>query len=197
MILSDKKIRDLIEKEKLIENYNEKNIQAVSYDVTSSNVIQVFNRILGVVDLRDKTSIPLANKEINIDYGYRIMPNEYILVKTKEKFNFPEFLTGHIRPRTTFARLGLILSDQHINPTFSGHLYLGLLNTTPNTIEIYPDLKIGQMVFEEIEGEISKELLYKNKSDAKYQNEDKFVSPPIAEEIEEEYQRILKRISKK
>lgn len=197
MILSDKKIRDLIEKEKLIENYNEKNIQAVSYDVTSSNVIQVFNRILGVVDLRDKTSIPLANKEINIDYGYRIMPNEYILVKTREKFNFPEFLTGHIRPRTTFSRLGLILSDQHVNPTFSGHLYLGLLNATPNTIEIYPDLKIGQMIFEEIEGEISEELLYKNKSDAKYQNEDKFVSPPIAEEIEEEYQRILKRISKK
>ena len=197
MILSDKKIRDLIEKEKLIENYNEKNIQAVSYDVTSSNVIQVFNRILGVVDLRDKTSIPLANKEINIDYGYRIMPNEYILIKTREKFNFPEFLTGHIRPRTTFSRLGLILSDQHVNPTFSGHLYLGLLNATPNTIEIYPDLKIGQMIFEEIEGEISEELLYKNKSDAKYQNEDKFVSPPIAEEIEEEYQRILKRISKK
>lgn len=197
MILSDKKIRSLIEKEKLIENYNEKNIQAVSYDVTSSNVIQVFNRILGVVDLRDKTSISLANKEINIDYGYRIMPNEYILVKTKEKFNFPEFLTGHIRPRTTFSRLGLILSDQHVNPTFSGHLYLGLLNTTPNTIEIYPDLKIGQMVFEEIEGEITEELLYKNKSDAKYQNENKFISPPIAEEIEEEYQKFLKRILKK
>ena len=53
------------------------------------------------------------------------MPNEYILVKTKEKFNFSCVLTGHIRPRTTFSRLGLILSDQHINPTFSGHLYLG------------------------------------------------------------------------
>ena len=76
-------------------------------------------------------------------------------------------------------------------------MYLGLLNATPYSIEIYPDLKIGPMIFEEIEGEISEELLYKNKSDAKYQNEDKFVSPPIAEEIEEEYQRILKRISKK
>ena len=46
MILSDKKIRELVDKNNLIENYNEKNLQAVSYDITSSNVIQVFNRVL-------------------------------------------------------------------------------------------------------------------------------------------------------
>lgn len=197
MILSDKKIRELVDKNNLIENYNEKNLQAVSYDITSSNVIQVFNRVLGTINLRDKASTSLANKEITIDYGYKIMPNEYILVKTKEKFNFPAFLTGHIRPRTTFSRLGLILSDQHINPTFSGHLYLGFLNTTPYTIEIYPNLKIGQIIFEKIEGEVTEKLLYKNKIDAKYQNEDKFISPSVADEIEAEYQRILKRILEK
>ena len=31
----------------------------------------------------------------------------------------------------------------------------------------------------------------------KYQNEDKFISPSVADEIEAEYQRILKRISEK
>ena len=47
--------------------------------------------MLGTINLRDKASTSLANKEITIDYGYKIMPNEYILVKTKEKFNFPAF----------------------------------------------------------------------------------------------------------
>ena len=56
MILSDKKIRELVDKNNLIENYNEKNLQAVSYDITSSNVIQVFNRVLGTINLRDKAS---------------------------------------------------------------------------------------------------------------------------------------------
>ena len=71
------------------------------------------------------------------------------------------------------------------------------MNTTPYTIEIYPNLKIGQIIFEKIEGEVTEELLYKNKIDAKYQNEDKFISPSVADEIEAEYQRILKRILEK
>ena len=181
------------------ENYNEENLQAVSYDICASNVIQVFNRIQGTVDLRSKESIKLSNKEVFIDYGYKIMPGEYILVKTKEKFNMTADLTGHIRPRTTFTRLGLVLSDQHINPTFSGHLYLGFLNTTPNAIEIFPELIIGQIVFEKISGDITENLLYKNKKDAKYQNENTFVSPDISKEINsntiERYKELMKDLA--
>lgn len=195
MIISDKKIRLLIKNNKLIENYTEENIQAVSYDIMSSNVIQIFNRIPGKINLQNKNDVRLANKKVYIDYGYTIMPNEYILIKTKEKFNFPETLTGHIRPRTTFTKLGLILSDQHINPTFSGYLYLGLYNATPNAIEIYPNLRIGQMVFEEIEGEITNNLLYKNKIDAKYQNEDTFITPSISNEAQIAYRKFLEGIN--
>lgn len=199
MVLTDKEISKLVTESNMIENYNEENLQAVSYDICASNVIQVFNRIQGTVDLRSKESIKLSNKEVFIDYGYKIMPGEYILVKTKEKFNMTDDLTGHIRPRTTFTRLGLILSDQHINPTFSGHLYLGFLNATPNAIEIFPGLIIGQIVFERIDGEISDNLLYKNKKNAKYQDESKFIPSAVSEEIDEEllsqYQKISKKIA--
>lgn len=198
MVLTDKEISKLVTESNIIENYNEENLQAVSYDICASNVIQVFNRIQGTVDLRSKESIKLSNKEVFIDYGYKIMPGEYILVKTKEKFNMTADLTGHIRPRTTFTRLGLVLSDQHINPTFSGHLYLGFFNATPNAIEIFPELIIGQIVFEKISGDITENLLYKNKKDAKYQNEDSFIFPQISDEITEDiidqYQKMKSKI---
>jgi len=199
MILTDQEIAKLVKEKNIIENYVKENLQAVSYDVSASNIIQIFNRVQGTIDLRSKESIALANKEVCMDYGYKIMPGEYIIVKTKEKFNMPHNLTGHIRPRTTFTRLGLILSDQHINPTFLGHLYLGLLNATPNAVEIFPELIIGQIVFERIDGIVSDDRLYKNKKNAKYQNENKFISPAINEEIgfdvREQYEKIIKKLA--
>jgi dCTP deaminase len=183
VILTDKEISKLVKEKRMIENYIEDNLQSVSYDLTASNIIQIFNKVQTTINLKSKDSIALANKEVSINYGYKIMPNEYILIKTKESFNLPDNLTGHIRPRTTFTRLGLVLSVQHINPTFSGHLYLGMLNSTPNAIEIFPDLIIGQVIFEQVFGEITPELLYKNKKSAKYQNESEFISPDITKEI--------------
>ena len=111
---------------------------------------------------------------ISSQSGYPIKPGEYILIKTREKFNIPANLTAHVRPRTTFNRFGLTLSDQHMNPGFRGHLFLGLYNATPNIISIVPGLTIGQMVFEKVQGEISPQKLYNQKPDAKYQDEDDF-----------------------
>lgn len=199
MILTDKEISELVKKQNIIEKYSEKNLQAVSYDLTASNIIQIFNKIQSTIDLKTTKNIKLSTREMTIDYGYRLMPSEYILIKTKEKINMPENLSGHIRPRTTFSRLGLVLSDQHINPTFSGHLYLGMLNVTPNVIEIFPDLIIGQVVFEKIYGDITPELLYKNKTNAKYQNESDFILSDISKEISPEtkaqFEKLLKELS--
>ena len=123
--------------------------------------------------------LSLASNEINIEFGYLMLPNDYVLIKTKEFFNIPESITAHIRPRTTFSRLGLIINGQQIQPTFSGYLYLGVFNATPNPIKICSELLIAQIVFEEIDGTVTESRLYKNKTDAKYLNEDKFVAPNV------------------
>lgn len=190
MILTDKMIKALVECENpLIENYTENNLQAASYDLTASNSIQTFVRVQQPIRLNSKESIAQSNKEYVMEYGYKIMPGEYILVKTKESIHLPKNLTAHVRPRTSFTRLGLLLSDQHINPTFHGHLYLGMLNVTPNTIEIMPELGIGQIVFEELDGDVTPELLYENKKNAKYQHEDSYIVADLREELNPELQR--------
>lgn len=196
MVLSDCEIKKLVEQEHILEPFDEHKLQAVSYDITSGSVVQVYQRLNQAISLKDKQQIQTATDEVSIIDGYHIKPGEYILVKTKETFNMPANLTAHIRPRTTFTKIGLILSDQHMNPGFKGHLYLGLYNATPNTIDIFPGLSIGQMVFETIQGEISPERLYNQKRDAKYQNEDKFIAPRL-DELPEEAQREVNEIVNK
>ena len=177
MVLSDKMIRDLAINQNMLEPFDEKKLQAVSYDISSGNVVVVYKTIDRSIDLRNKGLVELVTRNVDITAGYHIKPNEYILVKTKERFSMPANLTAHIRPRTTFTKLGLTVSAQHMNPEFQGYLYLGLYNATPNIIDIYPNLTIAQMVFEEITGEITEEKLYNHKKDAKYQNEDEFIAP--------------------
>lgn len=188
MVLSDRKIRELIDSQNLISDFVEVNLQAASYDFTSGDVVCSFRVAKGGIDLRNQPDVDMMSEEFLITGGYDLMPNEYVLVKVKEKINLPDNIVGHVRPRTTYTKLGLILTGQHVNPTFEGHLYVGLRNVTPTSIRIYPGLVIGQLVFEEIDGEVTETLLYKNKVNAKYQNEDSYIAPKVREELPIELQ---------
>lgn len=193
MILSSQKIKNLITNDanSLINGYKESNLQAASYDITSDNIVVSFSSLPAVLSLNENINIEEFYNKANIDNGYKMMPGEYVLIKVKESFNLPRNVVAHIRPRTTYTRLGLLLCDQHINPTFQGTLYLGMFNATTRVVELYPNLIIGQIVFEEIDGDIPDELLYKNKKNAKYQNEDEFLPPNISEDIQAFYRKAL------
>lgn len=191
MILSDQEIdkRARMDDEKqkdnaLIKPYDREKLQAVSYDISIGESIQVFQKSENAINLLDQTMFASPCKETDIVGGYRLLPGEYVLAKTKEYFQMPADLAAHIRPRTSYTRMGLMLSDQHVNPTFHGHLYLGLLNTTPNIIYLFPDMVIGQIVFEAIQGTVSKDALYMNKPDAQYQGECDFRPVRLDEQMQ-------------
>ena len=197
MILSDQEISKLVQSNNLIENFVETNLQAASYDVSAGSQVQIFNRVQGILDLRDKSVISMTNKEVDLNYGYQMMPGEYILVKTKEILHMTDDLIAYVKPRTTFSRIGLLLTEQYVNPSFEGYLYLGLHNISPNVIKIVSGLKIGHIFFEKVQGNISSHLLYRNKPDAKYQNENSFINPRIDEfneEYKQEYNRLMNKL---
>lgn len=166
----------------LIEKFNIDRLQSVSYDVSMSNKIMKFKDEFKTIYLDEKNDVENLFDEEDISRGYKLRPDEYILVKLNERLNMPNDLAGHIRPRTTFNKLGLIITCQHINPSYSGFLQIGIKNNTPNVIVLKPGLLIGQVVFETVDGEIREDLLYKNKKDSKYQNEDSFVGSKIYDE---------------
>lgn len=181
MILSDGGIRKLVQEQGMVHPFDEDRLQAVSYDITAGNVVRVYQRLNQPLDLSDRQQMGRATQEVmmSVQNKYHIKPGEYVLVKTRERFHIPAHITAHVRPRTTFTRIGLVVSDQHMNPGFRGYLFLGLLNATPNIIDLYPGIALAQMVFEEIEGEVSANKLYNRKADAHYQDEDGFIVPSL------------------
>lgn len=119
------------------------------------------------------------------------------LVSLRENIALPESITAHIRPRTRFTRLGLLVSDQHCNSTYEGNLKLGLFNATDYAIKIFPGVRIAQIVFEELKSTPSSEKMYKNKVNAVYQNEQEFrgavASKKLEDKVAEAVSLLLKR----
>lgn len=172
MVLTDKKIRELVKKEELIVPFNESNLQSESYDVTIGTEITELSKEIHCIDISKQETVD--NIYINIDIsenGYIISPKQYLLVSLRETLKVPDDITVHLRPKTRYTRLGLLVTDQHCNATYSGHLRIGLFNATEYPIHIYPDYTIAQLVFEELEEVPSSEKLYKNREDVHYQNE--------------------------
>lgn len=176
MILSDVDIRKCIGNgTALIKPFCEERLQGASYDLSMSNKIAVFKKQVRTIDLSEQSVIDsiYEPKELTSS-GYVLNPGEYILVTVAEEINVPTNMVAHIRPRTRFTRLGIMVSAQHCNPGYSGILQLGIHNSSPNAIIIKPNLHVAQIVFEELKSEASVEKQYQNKNDAAYMNEREF-----------------------
>lgn len=172
MILTDKKIRELSMNNQLVVPFKEERLQSESYDVTLGDTITVFKKEVRCLDIAEQSSIDSIYEELNIQKdGYVVSPKEYVLVSLEEIVSLPENISAHIRPKTRYTRLGLIVSDQHCNSTYVGHLRLGLFNATDYPIRIRAGVSIAQLVFDELSETPSEEKQYRNKEDARYQNE--------------------------
>lgn len=163
LVLSDKEIRDYATKvPPLIDGFSEESLQSESYDLTIGNIVSKYNSDFKILDLQNQTSIDEAYISIPIPAeGYLIGPKEYVLVSIGEKLNIPCNITAHIRPRTKFTRIGLIVSGQHCNSCYSGFLNLGLYNVNPFAVKIYAGMKLAQIVFEELKSTPSSEKQYR------------------------------------
>lgn len=183
MILTDKKIRTLCIGDKKMEAagsmiipFEETSLQSESYDLAIGGTIAILKKEVRCIDVTNQSDLDSMYEERELPTtGYVLSPKEYTIVSIKETVKIPEKITAHIRPRTRFTRMGLIVSDQHCNSTYEGNLKLGLFNATDFAIKIFPGIKIAQIVFEELIEKPSDEKLYRNKKNAAYQNEKAFI----------------------
>lgn len=171
MILNGNTIKELIAKNILIENGNMNNIRSASYDVTSSNYILKFRTNKEPISLADPSVLNNLVQKLNIKNGYQLKPQECILIPLEDSFNIPNDICAHIRGRTSFNRLGLYITIQHLNPGYKGKLNLTLTNLSPNTYIISPNMCLAQIIFEKLDNSAPINLLYYNEPFPSYQNE--------------------------
>jgi dCTP deaminase len=109
-----------------------------------------------------------------------IKPGEFYLANTKESFVFPDFIAGRLTGRSSIGRMGLTIHQTAglFDPGFEGEAVLEMKNVTDKTIKLEPGTKVGQMVFEKLNGFVAEPY---NSEENHYQGQEGAVPSKINE----------------
>jgi len=142
MILSDTEIHDLIE-QGMVQHYQPELINPASLDLRLGDLIMLES-------VESHQMIPLSIKDYTAEHPYQLVPGQFILAQTMEVFHMPEDIAGLFFLKSSRAREGYEnLHAGYADPGWHGSaLTLELKNARQlQSLPIYPELKIGQMVF--------------------------------------------------
>ena len=144
MILSDRSIKELIKRGRLvIEPYKEENIQASSIDLTLGGELLFYRS--ECIDLKSE-HIPV--EKINIPGEGILIPSKaFLLATTEEYIKLPENITAFVEGRSSLGRLGLFIENAGwVDAGFEGQITLELYNANNCPIRIYKGIRICQIV---------------------------------------------------
>jgi len=156
MILCDHDIKLAVEQNKLgIDPYNLENVQPASYDVSLSNLFQVFlvsNRRF--IDPREDQRPNMQRIETPEGNVFVLDPGKFALGSTCEVIRNPHNLVSRLEGKSSLGRLGLVVhaTAGYIDPGFEGRITLELFNMASLPILLYPGMKIGQLSFARMTG---------------------------------------------
>jgi dCTP deaminase len=162
MILSDSEIVLNVNLGKIvIKPFNTKYLNPNTVDLTLNKKCK---RYIG--DILDCKSDNLTEEFDIPEEGYILQPNELYLYSCNETIGVKENICATVMGKSSLGRLGL---DIHvcagfIDTGFEGSLVLEMRVIKP--LKIYPNMKICQIKFEYVEGEIMES--YDKKATSKY-----------------------------
>lgn len=149
MILSDKTIKDLIQKKYLgVSPLAKGQIQPASLDIRLSNMFCVV----------EDTSMAILSMEKEIVYKtlytdrYLLLPGQFVLATTMEYISLPSDLTAFVEGRSSLGRMGLFIQNAGwVDPGFEGEITLELFNANRCAIELCAGRRVGQLVFAQMD----------------------------------------------
>lgn len=166
MILSDSVILEEMSKGNIIiEGLNLKYLNPVSVDLTLNPNFKVYKKDV-ILDCRNPNPV---EEFIVPEEGFVLQPGEVYLYACNERIGVKGNIRAKVEGKSSLGRLGLLvhLTAGFIDPGFEGSLVLELAATRP--IRIYPNMKICQIEFARVEGNIFES--YDKKEGSKYMNQ--------------------------
>ncbi len=176
MILSDRDIRNYLEKKDLIieplENIEEQ-IQPSSVDLRLGNSFLHF-KVEGrafIDPSKDNPSDLMEIIEVKDKEPFFLRPGEFVLGTTIETVGLPDFLVARVDGRSSLGRLGIIVhaTAGYVDPGFCGQITLELSNINRVPVALYPGMRICQISFYRLT--TPAETPYYKKKGSKYQNQ--------------------------
>lgn len=103
-----------------------------------------------------------------------LIPGEFILASSLEKFLMPRDYVAIVHDKSTWARKGIACQNTVIEPGWQGYLTLEITNHSKKPVYINPGDPIAQIIFHKIDEEVEG-------YDGKYQNQE---DKPVAARYE-------------
>jgi dCTP deaminase len=195
MVLSDKEILKIQGgSAPLITPFDDSKLRAASYDVSLDGEITALLERADVLDLSNQDAVDLIYSTKRGLGEFILKPGQYCLAALNEVIALPDNVVARVMPRTRFTRLGLLVTPQFCNPSYSGRLQIGILNVSGNNIKLAPKMGIAQLVFERLESTPTEGRLYRNQPSAAYQDEDGFIGAQTKSEMSDGARRIYDRM---
>ena len=198
MILSDKTILQEMEAGNIIiDRFKQEHLNPNSVDLTLAPLMKIYPK--KYINVNSYNELPSYIKESSVqtapssfeyryekpldprekqeviefiipDEGFVLVPNEVYLYACNERIGCKKNICAQVQAKSSLGRLGLdivIGPAGFIDTGFEGSLVLELRATRP--IIVYPNMKICQIKFERVEGEILE--AYDQKPGSKYMNQ--------------------------
>ncbi len=168
MILSKREILKAVESGRIrITPFDEGSVGACSVDLKLGYDFKKF------VGSKKVISIDSSFKELNETCWKRlrlkcgeciiIKPKELVLGSTLERLKLSNSICAFIDGRSRFARAGLLvhISSSLIQPGVDNIQVLEIINMSSNTMKLFPETKICQVVFQELKGSAEYKGMFK------------------------------------
>ena len=151
MLLSDRDIRDEIERERIrLDPLEMGMLQPSSIDVRLDRYFRLFDNhkypfIDPAIDQPELTRLI----EVDPNEAFVLHPGEFVLGATYEQVGLPDDIAARLEGKSSLGRLGLLTHSTagFIDPGFLGHVTLELSNVATLPIKLWPGMKIGQLCF--------------------------------------------------
>jgi dCTP deaminase len=182
-IKSDRWIREMCVKHRMIEPFAEKQVRAgvisygissYGYDIRIAEEFKIFTNVnSSVVDPKHMDPASMVDFKGPICV---IPPNSFALGRTVEYFRVPRNVLCTCVGKSTYARCGIITNVTPFEPEWEGFVTLEISNTTPLPARIYANEGIAQVLF--FESDEPCETSYKDKA-GKYQAQQGITLPRL------------------
>lgn len=155
MLLSDRSIRAAVKAGRItIDPYDDGAVQPSSVDVRMDRRFRVFaNHRYPYIDVKQELPDLTELVEVGDDEPFILHPGEFVLGATYERVALPADVAARLEGKSSLGRLGLLTHSTagFVDPGFDGHVTLELSNVSTLPITLYPEMKIGQIAFFELD----------------------------------------------
>ena len=162
MVLSDKKIRELLDQGELVIHPLEddqikqegarmgRQIQPASVDLRlGSHFLKLDEHNIPYIDLEHPAKYISFEKDEII-----LPPHSFILATTMEYVRLPNNLTAFVEGRSSIGRMGLFIQNAGwVDPGFEGEITLELYNANQLPIRLKSGRRVCQLVFAQMDQE--------------------------------------------